>query len=71
MPNPQDTGQAAEKLIVELCNDMGCSTPDDVANVLELLISKAARATEKYSGTERALMSCDRTAHHLRKSIAN
>lgn len=44
---------------------MGCQNSDDIANVLEMLISKTARAIESTAGNERAILSCKRTAYQV------
>lgn len=67
MSKPSEAASAAEKQIANFVNELDCRTPDDIANVLEMLVSKSAKAVEKYCGTERAKLICDRTAYYLVK----
>lgn len=73
MPIPSVTGIAAEKHLIELANEVGCENAEDIANVMELLISKAARAVEKYAGNERAQLVLKRTSFQLesKPAVAN
>ncbi len=57
--------QRAENLIVQYVDGCNCKTADDIANVLEALISKSARAIEKYAGNEKAIDVCRATKVNL------
>ncbi|MBY7811628.1 hypothetical protein KW448_08210 [Vibrio fluvialis] len=58
---PSKISPIAEAIICDYIETVGCKTETDVANVLELLISKAARAIEKSNGNIKALEVCYRT----------
>jgi len=71
MPIPNKTGVIAEKCLVDFVNQLDCKTPEDIANVIEMLVSKSAKAVEKYCGTERAKLICDRTSYQLQKNASH
>ena len=68
MITPQQADSLAEKTIVKYCQECGVDTPDDVRKACEMLISKAARAIEKYNGTESAIGVLNRTALYVSKA---
>ena len=70
MPNPKESAVEAERLLVEFVQKVGCKNSDDVASVLELLISKSARAIEKYCGNGAAVAVCNKTASYVEANPA-
>lgn len=62
---PAEAGQAADLMLTAYCRACQCATPDDVRSACEMMISKAGRAIEKYSGAEAALEVLQRTTMHL------
>lgn len=68
MLNPKEAASVAEQAIVDYVAEIGCDCNEDIANALEMLMSKSARAIEKVSDTQRAKLVCDRTSHQLSKS---
>jgi len=66
MLKPNQVAEIAEHIIVEYVANLDCNTNEDIANVLEMLISKAAKAIEKTNGTERAKIIIERTDRNLR-----
>lgn len=65
MKTPAEVGQIAEYLITTYCTSSGVETPDDVRKACELLISKAARAIEKYNDQGTAVAVLDRTSRYV------
>jgi len=65
MKTPAEVGQVAEYLITSYCTSVEAQTPDDVRKACELLISKAARAIEKYNGQDVALDVLGRTSRYV------
>ena len=65
MPTPELAGQLAEEMIVQYVRDTGCTHPVEVARVLELLISKAARAVEQTCSYDEAIKVVSRTINHI------
>lgn len=65
MKTPAEVGPIAEYLITTYCTSVGAETPDDVRKACELLISKAARAIEKYNDQVVALEVLGRTSRNL------
>ncbi len=65
MKSPAEVGQIAEYLITTYCTSAGVEAPDDVRKACELLISKAARAIEKYNDQAVAQEVLGRTSRHL------
>ncbi|TMP23760.1 hypothetical protein [Pseudoalteromonas ruthenica] len=63
--DPQIAAMLSEKLIKEFCINNQVDSPQDIAMVLEMLISKSARAIEKYNGTATARKVCDKTSYQL------
>ncbi len=59
--NPKQAAVIAESIIVDYVETTGCTSEADVSNVLELLISKSARAIEKSCGNGKATEVCYRT----------
>ncbi|MDN4696315.1 hypothetical protein QYZ44_21575 [Vibrio parahaemolyticus] len=59
--NPKQAATIAEVVIVDYVESTGCQTSDDVAKVLELLISKSARAIEKAVNNQKSVEVCFRT----------
>lgn len=55
-------GEVAEKGVVDFAQICEVATPDDVSKALEILISKAALAVEKYAGKDVAIQVLNRTA---------
>lgn len=62
---PQEADQAAERVLQEYAAATGAASPDDLRKVLELLISKSARAIEKYCGNQLAVQVLARTAYQV------
>ena len=62
---PSQADSLAEKTISEYCKNCGVESPEDIQKVCEKLISKAARAIEKYNGTESAIGVLNRTALYI------
>lgn len=58
MRTKKDIDRMAEHIIQQYVGDVGCETLEDIANVLELLMSKASRGIEKVVDNNRA---CDAT----------
>ena len=65
MLTPTECGQAAEDIIVVYCHTCQCETPEEVRKAGEMLVSKMARAIEKYAGADQALAVLQRTALHV------
>lgn len=65
MKTPAEVGQIAEYLITTYCSAAGTETPDDLRKACELLISKAARAIEKYNDQATALVVLERTSRYV------
>lgn len=65
MKTPAEVGRIAEYLITTYCNSAGAETPEDLRKACELLISKAARAIEKYNDQTTALAVLDRTSRYV------
>ena len=65
MKTPTEVGQIAEDLITTYCTSAGVETPDDVRKACELLISKAARAIEKYNGHPKSVEVLSRTMSYV------
>lgn len=63
-------GIAAEAALVGYVSTCGASSPDDLRKVLEMMISKAARGIEKYSGNQTAVDVLVRTTERLLVSPA-
>lgn len=61
MVTPSVAGELAEKAVVEFAGSCEVATHDDVRKALEMLISKAALAVEKYAGNEVAVQVLNRT----------
>lgn len=56
---------AAEVMLTAYCRACGCATPDEVRKACEMMISKAARAIEKYNDASTAIDVLQRTARHV------
>ncbi|MBF4250508.1 hypothetical protein EA007_05805 [Vibrio anguillarum] len=70
--NSTEAACKSESLIKQYVDSMGCKTPDDVRKVLEMLISKSARAVEKYTDNEAAIGVIERTRKQIEsKPIPN
>lgn len=65
MKSPAEIGLIAEHLIGSYCLAAGTETPDDIRKACELLISKAARAIEKYNDQAKALEVLERTSRYV------
>lgn len=65
MKSPAEVGQIAEYLITTYCSAAGTETPDDLRKACELLISKAARAIEKYNDQATAVGVLERTSRYV------
>lgn len=65
MKTPVEVGQIAEDLITTYCSAAGTETPDDLRKACELLISKAARAIEKYNDQSTAVEVLERTSRYV------
>lgn len=65
MKTPVEVGQIAEDLITTYCSAAGTETPDDLRKACELLISKAARAIEKYNDQATAVEVLERTSRYV------
>lgn len=65
MPNPTEAACKSESLIKQYVDSMGCKSPDDVRKVLEMLISKSARAIEKCANNEAAIGVIERTRKQI------
>ncbi|WP_423836316.1 DNA translocase FtsK [Stutzerimonas stutzeri] len=65
MKTPTEVGPIAEYLITTYCTSVEAETPDDVRKACELLISKAARAIEKYNDQDVALEVLGRTSRYV------
>lgn len=46
MQTSKEVGQIAEELIVQFTQKSECKTAEDIANALEMLISKSAKAVK-------------------------
>ncbi len=66
--NPKQAAMIAEALIVDYVESTGCQTGDDVAKVLELLISKSARAIEKAVNNQKSVEVCFRTICNIQNN---
>lgn len=62
---PSQADSLAEKTISEYCQSCGVESPEDIRKVCEMLISKAARAIERYNGTESSIGVLNRTALYI------
>ncbi len=65
MRTPIEVGKLAESYIVVYVGNAECQTPDDVRKACELLISKAARAIEKYNGHQKAVEVLSRSMSYV------
>lgn len=65
MKTPAEVGLIADYLITTYCSEAGIETPDDIRKACELLISKAARAIEKYNDQATAMAVLDRTSRYV------
>lgn len=65
MITPQEADQAAELMLISYCQACQVSTPDDVRKACEKMISKAARAIEKYNDTATAVAVLNRTELYI------
>jgi hypothetical protein len=65
MVTPEKASNLAEAAIADYAKSCGLATPDDIRKALEMLISKAARGIEKYSGTDVAVQVLMRTTLSL------
>ena len=65
MITPQKADIYAEACIALYADRCGVQSPEDIRKALELLISKSARAIEKYTGTPTAVDVLQRTALRL------
>lgn len=65
MVTPEKAAQFAEATLVEFARLCEVQTPDDLRNALEMLISKSARAVEKYCGPCDALTVLNRTTLNI------
>ncbi len=61
---------AAEVMLAAYCRALGCTTPDDVRKACEMMISKSARAIEKYNDTGTAVEVLQRTVRHVAQVAA-
>ncbi|MHB0818422.1 hypothetical protein ACYCFK_09095 [Stutzerimonas stutzeri] len=59
---------AAEVMLAAYCRACGCATPEDVRKACEMMISKSARAIEKYNDTGTAVEVLQRTARHVARA---
>lgn len=71
MLTPTEADQVAELMVVAQCRSCGCMTPDDVRKACEMLISKAARAIEKYNDSATAVAVLQRTALFVQSAGGN
>ncbi|MBT0961704.1 hypothetical protein [Denitromonas iodatirespirans] len=62
---PTEADQAAEMMLATYCRACGVTSPDDVRKAGEMMISKAARAIEKYNGAHVAVAVLKRTTLNL------
>ncbi|MEA1606125.1 hypothetical protein [Pseudomonas spirodelae] len=65
MKTPAEVDQIAENVIASYCSSAGIETPDDLRKACELLISKAARAIEKYNGHTKSVEVLRRTMDYV------
>ena len=65
MKTPNEVGQLAESYITVFVSNAECQTPEDLRKACELLISKAARAIEKYNGHPKAVEVLSRTMSYV------
>ena len=68
MITASEADQAAELMLTAYCRAAGCSTPEEVRKVCEMMISKAARAVEKYNGVAVTVEVLERTARNIKAS---
>ncbi len=71
MITAQEAGIAAEAALVGYVNACGATSSDDLRKVLEMMISKAARGIEKYSGNQTSVDVLVRTTERLLVSPAS
>lgn len=67
---PEKCSKLAEDVVITYVTACGATTPQDIENFLEMLISKAARGIEKYRGNEAALGVLSRTAGFVERNPA-
>ncbi len=65
MLTPTECGHVAELVIVTYCRTCQCSTPEEVRNAGEMLISKMVRGIEKHAGNDEAVAVLNRTVLHV------
>lgn len=63
--SPKEADVLAEKFIKEYTQSTGASSAEDLRKVMELMMSKAARAIEKYCGNDIAAEVTLRTAYQI------
>ena len=66
MLKPDQAGDVAEHVIIEYIAALGCANDGDIANGLEMLLSKTARALEKTVGANQAGFVCERTGSRIK-----
>ncbi|WP_312958802.1 hypothetical protein [Stutzerimonas nitrititolerans] len=70
MLTASDADRLSERMLSTYCRECGVATPDDVRKACEMMISKAARAIEKYNGTGSAIEVLQRTTRHVARVAA-
>lgn len=65
MITPYEADQAAELMLTTYVRACHVATPDEVRKACEMMISKAARAIEKYNGAPVAVEVLKRTTLNL------
>lgn len=68
MITASEADQAAELMLTAYCRASGCSTPEEVRKACEMMISKAARAVEKYNGVAATVEVLERTVRNIKAS---
>ncbi|TYC93829.1 hypothetical protein [Vibrio anguillarum] len=64
-PNSNQAAAIAESIILDYVKATGCQSDKDIANVLEMLISKSARAIEKTNDRDKSLEVLFRTFNEI------
>lgn len=65
MATPEVAAMQAEQVVFDYINAFAVDDPQALARLLETLLSKSARAIEKYTGQVTAIETLIRTANHL------
>lgn len=65
MITAHEASAASEQALANYAEICGAETPDDLRKALEMMISKAARGIEKYSGNSIAVEVLVRTTERL------